>query len=87
MLILTRRFEEGIRIGDDIHVVVLGINGNQVRIGIQAPRELVVLRDEVYERQQAERGRGRDAAPGRRFRAPAELTLSVCCIQPSTVDR
>lgn len=55
MLILTRRFEEGIRIGDDIHVVVLGINGNQVRIGIQAPRELVVLRDEVYERQQAER--------------------------------
>lgn len=50
MLILTRRVGETIRIGDDIEVVVLGIQGNQVRIGVKAPRSLDVHRQEVYER-------------------------------------
>lgn len=48
ILILTRRVGEGLMLGDDIHVVVTQINGGQVRLGIDAPRETRVLRDEVY---------------------------------------
>ena len=50
MLILTRRTEETLLIGDDIVVTVLGIKGNQVRIGIEAPRDVPVLRQELAER-------------------------------------
>ncbi|WP_448681398.1 carbon storage regulator CsrA [Pseudomonas nicosulfuronedens] len=50
MLILTRRPGETIRIGDDIEVTVLGIQGNQIRIGVTAPRDTEVHRQEVYER-------------------------------------
>jgi len=49
MLILTRRSGEGIRIGDDIRIVILEIKGNQVRVGIEAPEAVQVHRDEVYE--------------------------------------
>jgi len=55
MLILSRRVGETIMVGDDVTVTVLGINGNQIRIGIDAPRDIVVHRKEVYERIQAEK--------------------------------
>ena len=55
MLILTRRLGETIRIGPDIVVTVLGVNGQQVRLGIEAPKHVTVHREEVYARIQHER--------------------------------
>jgi carbon storage regulator len=56
MLVLTRKSNQSIMIGDDIEVTVLSITGEKVRIGIQAPRDIPVFREEVYLEIQQERG-------------------------------
>jgi carbon storage regulator len=60
MLILTRRVGETLMIGDGVEVTVLGVKGGQVRIGVQAPREIAVHREELVKRMRSE---AQDAAP------------------------
>lgn len=50
MLILTRRVGETLMVGDEVSVTVLGVKGNQVRIGVNAPKEVAVHREEIYQR-------------------------------------
>jgi len=56
MLILTRRVGETVMIGNDVTVTVLGVKGNQVRIGVNAPKDIAVHREEIYERIKREEG-------------------------------
>ena len=60
MLILTRRAGETVMIGSDISITVLGVKGNQVRIGINAPKDVAVHREEIYERIQSEKAAGKE---------------------------
>lgn len=57
MLILTRRVGETLKIGDEVEVSVLGVRGNQVRIGVEAPKNVTVHREEIYKRIQDEKKR------------------------------
>ena len=62
MLILTRRVGETVMIGNDITVTVLGVKGNQVRVGVNAPKEVAVHREEIYERIKREEQAGGGSA-------------------------
>jgi carbon storage regulator len=55
MLILTRRVGETLVVGDEVTVTVLGVKGNQVRLGVNAPKEVAVHREEIYQRIQREK--------------------------------
>ena len=55
MLILTRRVGETLMVGDEVTVTVLGVKGNQVRIGVNAPKDVAVHREEIYQRIQEEK--------------------------------
>jgi len=61
MLILTRRVGETLMIGDEVTVTVLGVKGNQVRIGVNAPRDVTVHREEIYERIKQEQLAGQNS--------------------------
>ncbi len=63
MLILTRRAGETVMIGSDVTITVLGVKGNQVRIGINAPKDVAVHREEIYERIQGEKASEGEVAP------------------------
>jgi carbon storage regulator len=62
MLILTRRVGETVVIGNDVDVTVLGVKGNQVRLGVKAPREVTVHREEIFQRIVREQQNGNGAA-------------------------
>ena len=63
MLILTRRAGETVMVGSDVTITVLGVKGNQVRIGINAPKHIAVHREEIYERIQSEKNAKDAEAP------------------------
>ena len=63
MLILTRRVGETVMIGDDVAVTVLSVKGNQVRIGVDAPKDIAVHREEVFERIKRDAADGLECSP------------------------
>ncbi|GAB3379617.1 carbon storage regulator CsrA [Spongiibacter taiwanensis] len=60
MLILTRRIGETLMVGDEVTVTVLGVKGNQVRLGVNAPKHVAVHREEIYDRIQHEKTGGKE---------------------------
>ncbi len=82
MLILTRRVGESLIIGDDVQVTVLGVKGNQVRIGVNAPKTLSVHREEIYERIKKEQALDQARLEG----AAAALAGQAAMQQPDNDD-
>jgi carbon storage regulator len=73
MLILTRRVGETVMIGNDVTVTILGVKGNQVRVGINAPKNVAVHREEIYERIKREQQGGANSHDEPRDNEPAEF--------------
>ena len=63
MLILTRKIGESLMIGNEVTVTVMGVKGNQVRLGIAAPKDVAVHREEIYDRVQAEKAEAKVGRP------------------------
>src|ERR1700691_2757284 len=82
MLILTRRAGEALRIGDEIEVTVMAVNGSQVRIGINAPRNIAVDREEIAERKR----RDREALAGGAQPVAPKITLSPRAVRRDRAD-
>ena len=76
MLILTRRVGETVMIGDEVTITVLGVKGNQVRVGINAPKHVAVHREEIYERIKREQqgGAPEGGTPDEPDKTPAKST-------------
>ena len=74
MLILTRRVGEAIMIGNEVTVTVLGVKGNQVRVGVNAPRDVAVHREEIFERIKHEE---QDGIPGRPAKSRRRARLAL----------
>ncbi|KLU65881.1 hypothetical protein DEAC_c19170 [Desulfosporosinus acididurans] len=72
MLVLTRKLNETIKIGDDIEITVVAISGDNVRLGIEAPREIRILRSEVYGEIQRQ---NREAVTGEEFEQSLKIIL------------
>jgi carbon storage regulator len=90
MLILTRRAGEALRIGDEIEVTVMAVNGSQVRIGINAPRDIAVDREEIAQLKRRDRealaaGAKKPAAP-RVAAAAQKVTLSSKSVPRNRAD-
>ena len=82
MLILTRRIGESVYIGDEVRLTVLGVRGTQVRLGINAPKDIPVHREEIYYKIKHEQGgddsqRGNEYAPGGNSKNTAENTAAT----------
>jgi carbon storage regulator len=87
MLILTRRVGETIVIGDDVIITVLGIKGNQVRIGINAPKDVSVHREEIYQRIQQEKNTTPMSAPTPKAEEAAPVTTTIRKKRESKIDK
>lgn len=84
MLVLTRKLNETIKIGDDIEITVVAISGDTVRIGIEAPREVRVLRSEVYGEIQRQ---NREAVTGEEFSQALKILKDFKIIKKKIVKK
>jgi carbon storage regulator len=86
MLILTRRVGETLKVGNDVDVTVLGVKGNQIRIGIKAPRNVAVHREEIFDRIQREAQLAQRTEPARGHPAKNEAAKSEPQAEEASLD-